>query len=500
MNNDIDSGTHEDAGSDVEIEVADVSRSGHVRVSQRLGGGLSPRQRFWRRLIAVGLVALLVVVLALNLSGRLTPQLFMAKPPAPHTLRPQAVGMNCLLDAAWSPQGTRLALLGDQHAQVCPATTSGQKAGLVTVFDATTGKLLATLHPDDAIVRAISTFAQRAAPAANPPAAQIATAITYQHVLWSPNGRQMALTFSFALSSIGVNLSLPDREPEDLQGVLLLNTDGAHSQVILQVESAYRQAAVEWDLNGDAIVAASAPPALIFTFGPLTPAVAYRWQTGATPVAVTPLSSKAVPPVPPLGSVGNPAGGAAFTIWQPGEVNGVAVHGPGGLLTPVPGVYELRTTFLAWSPDGRYLLDAVVPDGVLALPGTPSPTQDQLSAYGVAGVPLLPLRDAGLARALHAVNPIDPSGTYLTWRPDGRVLAAYSPENAFAIPPVMFYDCATGRQLTSLRPPALGYPSVTPALLGEGTLLRWSPDGTRLLLYALPLGQVVLWGSQQLPH
>jgi len=40
----------------------------------------------------------------LDVSGRLTPQQFLPKPPAPLTLRPQAQGLSCLLDAAWSPQ------------------------------------------------------------------------------------------------------------------------------------------------------------------------------------------------------------------------------------------------------------------------------------------------------------------------------------------------------------------------------------------------------------
>jgi hypothetical protein len=505
----------EDSGSDFELEVTDLAHSGRLRTSQRQGAGRSPGQRVRRLLITVGIVALVLLVLGLDLAGRLTPQQSLAvrKPALPLTLQPQAQGVNCVVDAAWSPQGTRIALLGDQHAPYCPATSSGHKAGLVTVFDATSGTLLATLHPDDAIVRAIQTFTQRVAPIPTPPsAAQIAAAVAYQHLLWSPDGRQMALTFSLALSSIGLNLVLPDGEPEDLHGMLLLETNGAHPQVVLQPQGVYEASAVLWDVHASAIAATAAAPSLSAapssspTFGMLRAAVAYRWplksETGPTPtpVAATVLSSVAPPPVPSLGPVGNPDGGSSFTVWQPAVVIGVVRPGPDGGLTNLPGVYELSAMFMAWSPDGRYLLDTVVPGGVLELPSTPVPTQDQLSAYGIDGVPLLPLRDTGLAQALRAVNPINSLGASITWRPDGRVLAAYAPSTMFAVPPVTLYDCATGRQLAALLPPALGPASGATPLLGQVTLLRWSPDGTHLLLYALPLGQIVLWGPQHLPR
>jgi Tol biopolymer transport system component len=100
------------------------------------------------------------------------------------------------------------------------------------------------------------------------------------------------------------------------------------------------------------------------------------------------------------------------------------------------------------------------------------------------------------------VNPNNPNteGTAIDWRPDGRALAAYAPENLFAPHPLIIYDCATGRQIASLLPPAVSEPSRATSLIGQSIMLRWSPDGSRLLLYALALGQVVVWGPAQLPH
>jgi hypothetical protein len=384
----MDDGEREEAGKDFEVEVADVSRPGRIRTEQ----GLSPRQRFWRLASAIGVVALVLLVLALDVSGRLNPRQFLPKPPPPLILRPQTQGMTCLLDAAWSLQSTRIALLGSQYDVACPDFGAIRRAGLVTVYDAGSGKLLGTLHPDDAIAPAIQTFAQGVAPTATPPAADIAPAIAYQHVLWSPDGKRLALTFSFDLSAIGLTLILPDGEPEDLYGVVLLDANGAHPHIIMQPESAYARFgflgsfAFEWDLQAGAIVVASAPPYPTNTFGVLPPALAYHWQPDGSIATDTPLSMNAPPSVPPLAPVGNPDGGRSFTIWQPGFVSGVAHTDPNGLLTHLPGVYTLSAAFAAWSPDGRYLLDAVEPDGLLELPGTPHPTQDDLNAYGIAGM------------------------------------------------------------------------------------------------------------------
>jgi hypothetical protein len=406
--------------------------------------------------------------------------------------------MNCLVDAAWSPDGSRIALLGDQHAAYCPAITNGHKSGLVTVFDPTSGMLLSTLHPDDPIVRAIAVFARRVRAALLPAAPQIAAAITYQKILWSPDGRRLALTFSLDPSSIQLSSQLASGEPEILVGVLLLETNGTDPQVLLQAQVGYAPAAVEWDLRTGT---SSSPPATLYpAFGALLPALGYRWQNGATPVLVTPLSAAVPPPLHTLGPVGNPAGGSSFTIWQPGVVTGVISPGATGRLSPLPGIYELRSTFAVWSPDGRYLIDLVIPDALLELPSAPVPTADQRSASGIEGMPLLPLHDAGLGRVLRAVNPLNPLGTLIAWRPDGRALAVYAPENVFDVPAVTIDDCATGRQLSSVLPPtqADGTGTSAAALLGQVTLLLWSPDGRHLLLYALPLGQVVLFGPQQL--
>jgi hypothetical protein len=60
---------------------------------------------------------------------------------------------------------------------------------------------------------------------------------------------------------------------------------------------------------------------------------------------------------------------------------------------------------------------------------------------------------------------------------------------------VSLYDCATGRRLATLP-----LPRAPISLLGVQAALRWSPDGSRLLLTSAQWGLAVLWGPDQLPH
>ena len=109
---------------------------------------------------------------------------------------------------------------------------------------------------------------------------------------------------------------------------------------------------------------------------------------------------------------------------------------------------------------------------------------------------MLPVRDVGLLSVLPAINPIDPVGASIAWRPDGHVLAAFTPWNQSGSFPVRLYDCASGRLLATLATPA---PASNP-LAGQGDLAHWSPDGTRLLIFDPQLGELVIWGPAQLPH
>jgi WD40 repeat protein len=208
--------------------------------------------------------------------------------------------------------------------------------------------------------------------------------------------------------------------------------------------------------------------------GALPAALAYRWSAGGTLLPEGVLSQDRVPPVPPFAPVGNPDGDAAFTLWQPGELAPASAP---------PTLYAFGPNISAWSPDGRYIIVGLNLGGILVPVGQPLPNRQGLDLQHYGTLPFVPIRDVALQVA----------SQYLSWRPDGRVLAAYGSEASGTA--MVLYDCATGRRLATLP-----LPQTPVSLLGIEAAVRWSPDGSRLVLSSAQWGPVVLWGPDQLPH
>jgi WD40 repeat protein len=219
--------------------------------------------------------------------------------------------------------------------------------------------------------------------------------------------------------------------------------------------------------------------------------------------------------------IGQPDGGKAFSIWQPGYLRlttrwvGVEPeHNLHMLNTPV----ETWTTSLAsWSADGPYLFagdqGGEISNWRIALDGQPAPDPTDLSRIGLVGAPVLPVRDAGMAailRRYHDTTSIDPNAwatqVNLAWSSDGKRVAVEAPMarpdgsvrvSDFA---VSIYDCASGKLLKTLTP-KLQLASVAPyGGFGPEIFLRWSPDGRQLLLYYPLLNGAQIWGSRDLPR
>src|SRR5205085_5482806 len=167
---------------------------------------------------------------------------------------------------------------------------------------------------------------------------------------------------------------------------------------------------------------------------------------------------------------------ATFTVWQSGFANWM-------LLEHQSSVYTWSTNFAAWSPDGHYLVDGIDLKGVLSRPGLALPSQQSLVTHHLDQQPLLPARDAAIMRVatLYAA---------VAWRPDGRVLAAYNSSEDF----VELYNCITGRRIGAMRPQ-----SNSSFVDGSNVLLRWSPDGSQLLLSSVRWGLVTVWGPLHAP-
>src|SRR5260370_2477557 len=381
--------------------------------------------------------------------------------------------LRCLADTAWSPDNQRIAVLG--YGVYCPQPQGqGQYVpGLVNVYDGHSAKLLAHVHPDPAILSALKKqFKQFAGK-------QAAPFIYYHSILWSPDGQYLALLF-FAAPP-------PNSTAPGIEGVFLLGKDGKQHVFprLVTPEETNSFSYVRWDLQQG--VATSVPfPAFNATSNIFTSpsgALSYHWGAGDTLVPDT-QTGNASPSAPALSPVGNPDGDSSFSTWQPGYIVYLTRSGNGSLY--VPGVYIWQTFFPAWSPDGRFLVDGLLAGVRLEVPGQKSLGPQALKDLGVDQLPVLQVHNKALMQVLHTLSSLPdtnggPNGgpsIYVSWRPDGRVLAI---DNAGYVD---IYDCVTGRKLASL------VPSTPPVRLNcFQDVLRWSPDGTHFHLTTSDLVQ-----------
>ena len=403
--------------------------------------------------------------------------------PAAHSPRqlaiaPQRAGRRGMDDVAWSPDGACVALLGR-----VPATTSNASVGQVNVYDAYAGNLLARLHPDDFVLPAIG--AEIRGQSAD---------VQFTRVLWSLDGTRLALPFGVFSAEEKLLFS----------GVLLTDLAGAHYEVLTQpvppgaaIPKAAGVPLAEWDVScGVAIPLPSGLPA----------ALGYHWGAGGALVADTPLNARGAPAsdAEHPGPVGNPDGGAAFSIWQPGMLTLQAWSGQPNAPVELPGAYVWSSTFAAWSPDGRYLVDTISMTGRMQPAGHAAPSQQALRDFELDGAPLLPVRDAGLLTILNAMPTRDLNDAdvvSLAWRPDGRYVVEriyYFFTSDGLDHSIGLYDGSTGQRVAVLAP----FLSAD-AADGPGFIARWSPEGTRLLLVNYDPAQnqvfVTIWGPGALP-
>jgi hypothetical protein len=433
-------------------------------------------RRYWRLASAPGVLLLLVILFTLSngfsspivnsfsmaLFPPLHPSSVLAALPA-QPLPPQD-GIACLADAAWSPDSHFIAVLGYQD---CPKGT--YVLGLVNLYAARSKQLVSQLKPDDVILHArntgVSPPLRRSSGKQPPPdstGGDAASPISYEHVIWSPDGQHLAVTFELAA-----------QEPS-VHGVVLMNSDGESARVLLHRQHLSTRVYDEWDLDQ---VASTSPSALALK--PLPPAVAYHWGGNGTLVPDALLANATLPTAPPLppGPVGNPGGNTWFTIWQPGVAHSISLVDSSNVYS----MYTWSTDFAAWSPDGRYLVDGIGVSGLLQPPGQLFPSHKALVASGVDQAPLLPIHDAVLLSVIT-------NATALAWSPNGRILAAYSSGNI-----VTLYDCANGHKLASWL-----VQTKVPAPLAHAVVMRWSPDGAYLLLSSVPWGLISLWSVAHL--
>lgn len=381
-----------------------------------------------------------------------------------HARVPGQDGISCLLDAQWSPRGDAIAVLG--YEDNCP--TDHDVPGVLNMYSARSGKLIAQWQLDDTIlnimnapttddqsvlthgVLATSSFQTATTGSANAGTMRLLP-FSYNHVMWSPDERQLALSFIVYM------------QQQPFFGILAMNVNGRFSHIIFQPPNLDQQMPIEWNIaTGQAL-----------GFTPIPSAFSYHWQANGSLVPFVPLSGGPQQPIPLAGPVGNPDGSAFFTIWQPGFTT----------FTTIAGYYKWNTSFSTWSPDGRYLIDDIYLQGFYKPPSSIIPDIQALSKLKLRHNRLLSPRNV-LGLELIEGYPL------VSWRPDGRVLATY-----FAHGMIVFYDSRTGRLLQTIV-----LPDRQRLLAGSLALLRWSPDGSHLLLSSPSQGLLNIWGPGQLPE
>ncbi len=393
-------------------------------------------------------------------------------------LLPQKNGMACLFDSAWSPDSTYVAFLG--YAKDCVYGSNVYERGLLAVYSGLTGKLVQLLSPDSAIFSALHTHF---------PTIQSALDIYYGSVLWSPDQHTIALMFSMGLPS---RILLANG---NIVGVAMVDNRSGHVQVLMGTHP-NNDLPVEWDVQKQQEMPAMAipsltPPVDTGTGIPIISAYAYRW--GPNGALVPEFIRGHYFPLPrskqgklQIGHVGNPDGGPYFTIWQPGIGMLNTQDSKGNSNTP--GVFTWNTNFAAWSPDQRYLISPVVLQGRLQIPEQTAPSSSTLAKLHLDHLPNFLVRDTALQHLLFTLGS-STVNILVAWQPAGLVLAAYD----FGMIDLDMYDCVTGNEVASLTLPE----SLRTDLAGI-TMLRWSPNGTRLLLFDAQSGSVIIWNVSKI--
>ncbi len=445
-----------------------------------------PRSR-WRSLVSGVSILVVIAVVGVVVANILGLGRAHSSAPKPITrLNTASSGLTCVTSVAWSPDSTRIALLGST-GQDCSGSVSDFPSTLVVIYDARSGKLVSQLHPDTSVFGAPEVKAILNG-AANPDHAP--GVANYYAITWTPDGQSL-------LTMFGVGLSQPQGQtpnagspnaPAGVSGLLRLHVSGT-AQTTLWFEKPNPSfhptftLIPRWDMVKGIVEYVPQP----------TAAAAYSWNADGS---FTPMDATAD------GPVGQPDGGKSFTIWQTGQMSIAYQHfDQTGQEVPVPQNILWSPQVQAVSPDSRYLYPYV---GSMVSLAPPSTKQVYAQTSTVQ-----PHDKAQLALATQLTqltlndNPLYGGGqTELSWRADGRVLA-YSSSQTQSNPnggmtnktTISLYDTSTGALLKVLVPDLSGLQTHT----FSNTYMSWSPDGSRLMYMDNTYGAITIWGPGALP-
>jgi hypothetical protein len=389
----------------------------------------------------------------------------------------------CPVDPYFSPDGAHIALLGALNE--CPTEGSDQSAPVqritweLAIFSSATGALERVIPLDPLLGdRGRASLVTR-----------------YASLGWSPDGTRLAVVYT-TFSARG------DAQPGGVldSGLLLVNASSGEASVIrgasgfFSALSGVSSGYPIWNIAERSTLSGYLPE----------PGLAYSWGPEGVPAAAQPLHGNLSELPHIVGAsfpVGDPSRGSRFTIWQPGLVVGGRSAG-GGL-----GQSLFVSLIPTWSEDST-LLTVILAEVAL----TGADVIDQRVVTGAAPIapyPITPNLSAVPSRgaALDAVRrQVGASGwAVVAWNPAGKQLASVA---CFATPkPALeLRDARTGttQATVNLDAPAgangcrtFGDADAFGAYPHSPLMLRWSPDGARLLLSDRDAATFTIWKAQQ---
>jgi len=398
-------------------------------------------------------------------------------------------GLWCPAGAAFSHDGARLAVFGpaagcDAHG----ALIARDQPHVLAVYDTHTG-VIERLIPLDTLVA--SSLALR-----SPDHAPIVRAMRYVGLGWTPDDTRFAALFA-AFDTPG-----PATQDALVASGMVLVDIATGASTLIHGDGGFFDAPLGtytglpvYDLAEAAVSAPFVSPA----------GLAFAWSGQDQPEAILPLDGRPLRQLPisagPRYPVGQPDGGATFTLWQPGYVLGprasasfAGIHGTTGAFV---------TTFPTWSPSGTHATLMVAGVALAAPPNMPPAPAATPGAGPLVLAPdrltLAPARDAAL-RAVQREIGAD-GWAQVAWNPGGSLLASIACV-AGGDETLTLRDTQTGA-IVSAAP--LRLPTADPGCGGfsagedigdyaqPNLTLLWSPDGAHVLVSDQHAGQLVLW-------
>lgn len=399
-----------------------------------------------------------------------------------------AAAIRCPSAAAFSPDGTRIAVIGAALTCDDAENASTLVPHLLALFDTQSGTLLESIALDPLV--GARDYASR-----QPHGVRAAR---YVALGWSPDGRHVGMVY-------GIFDAASRIEPDDLldSGFLLVDTL-TYTGTVIHGDAGFFAAPTSsyaglpvWDLAHRTV---SAPEVS-------TPSLAYAWSPSGQAEAISPLGAAPLKQLPvtagPRYPVGNPDGDATYTIWQTGVVMGPEAVPSGSDVTPGDGAFV--SWYPAWSPKGTTATLMVT--GV-ALPALADAADESSQPGGSPDIPMpqsmtrVPARDAALRAVQQEIGAA--GWAVVAWNPAGTVLASVT--------------CTAGQDETlRLRASDTGAEvSTDPLPLGAGDpgcrgsgreyggdypnpnlWLQWSADGSHLLVNDQAAGMVDVWSVRR---